>query len=336
MFTLFLEGHAADEDILRQALPAKVFDAFATVGLLVRNRKQEWRTPGLLLMATHGLYLAVSIPPGYPTARDRGQQVYLGDDSLRLIPMIPPKLENRRVLDVCAGSGIHALLCAMRGAPKVVALEINPQAVNVARFNVALNGFADRIEVRQSDVYSALGSEEVFDLVVSSPPSLAVPGSLNFPGTNDGGATGFQVLERVITGLGGRLAPDGKAMLYCLATGDQHTIHFNAERLPLLLEQEGLFARAYAQNKLSITDYRSVIDTMAKHAVPRLTPSDRAALLNDWQADFEARNAGLTHCYEQILGIGKTDGFVGLRHLPSYSPVLTDVLFGGMQVAANT
>ena len=53
------------------------------------------------------------------------------------------------VLDFGAGSGILAIAAAGRGA-HVQAVEIDPDAIECARYNVALNAVASRVEVRTS------------------------------------------------------------------------------------------------------------------------------------------------------------------------------------------
>jgi release factor glutamine methyltransferase len=75
--------------------------------------------------------------------------------------------ESDRVLDMGTGSGVNAVLAASR-AVDVVAVDINPHAVEAARQNAERNGVADRIEVRHSDVFSDVDGE--FDLIVFDPP----------------------------------------------------------------------------------------------------------------------------------------------------------------------
>ena len=75
--------------------------------------------------------------------------------------------ENDRVLDMGTGSGVNAILAAGT-ARRVLAVDINPVAVAAARANAEANGVADRVEARQSDVFSAVEGE--FDLIVFDPP----------------------------------------------------------------------------------------------------------------------------------------------------------------------
>lgn len=50
------------------------------------------------------------------------------------------ELEGRRVLDVGTGSGLAAIAAVKAGARPVIAIDIDPEAVVVARINAAANG----------------------------------------------------------------------------------------------------------------------------------------------------------------------------------------------------
>ena len=73
------------------------------------------------------------------------------------------------VLDVGTGSGLIAIIAAAKGAKSVLAVDINPAAVACAKDNAARNGFAHTIEVRQSDVFDAIGNEQ-FDVITANLP----------------------------------------------------------------------------------------------------------------------------------------------------------------------
>lgn len=72
-----------------------------------------------------------------------------------------------RVLDMGTGSGIVAILAAARSLD-VVAVDVNPKAVEAARANAVLNHVADRITFAVSDVFEAV--EGSFDLIIFDPP----------------------------------------------------------------------------------------------------------------------------------------------------------------------
>jgi release factor glutamine methyltransferase len=75
--------------------------------------------------------------------------------------------EGDRVLDMGTGSGVNAILAASRSTD-VLAVDINPRAVEAARHNARRNGVSDRIEVRHSDVFSNV--DGVFDVILFDPP----------------------------------------------------------------------------------------------------------------------------------------------------------------------
>lgn len=80
---------------------------------------------------------------------------------------------GRSAVEVGTGSGILALSAARAGAAKVVALDINPAAVEAANGNAQRNGLGDNVEARLSDLFSAVGPDERFDVIISSPPSFS-------------------------------------------------------------------------------------------------------------------------------------------------------------------
>jgi len=64
-----------------------------------------------------------------------------------------------RVFDIGTGSGILSIAAAKLGAGAVLAVDLDPVAVGVARQNVAYNGVADRVEVREGDLLSGIAGQ---------------------------------------------------------------------------------------------------------------------------------------------------------------------------------
>ncbi len=86
------------------------------------------------------------------------------------------------VLDVGTGSGILAIAAAKLGAAHVLALDIDPTAVQVARSNVARNDVAQRVEVHAGTVenlWARIGTMQLIvinilaDTVMALAPRLA-------------------------------------------------------------------------------------------------------------------------------------------------------------------
>jgi release factor glutamine methyltransferase len=106
-------------------------------------------------------YLGISlvVPPGVMPIT--GMSHLLGE------AVLGEARDGDRVLDMGTGSGVNAILAATKGA-QVLAVDINPAALEAARANVDRNAVGDRVEVRHSDVFSEV--EGVFDLIVFDPP----------------------------------------------------------------------------------------------------------------------------------------------------------------------
>lgn len=84
-------------------------------------------------------------------------------------PWVEPK-QLQRVLDLCTGSGCIAIATALAlPQAKVDATDISPDALDVARRNVADYGLAQRVEVIESNLFDALPGRR-YDLIVSNPP----------------------------------------------------------------------------------------------------------------------------------------------------------------------
>ena len=85
----------------------------------------------------------------------------------------------RNILDIGTGTGLISLMMAQRCNARIRAVDIDADAVEQARGNVAASPWQDRIEVELQDICH-FTSETLFDVIVSNPPyftdSLKCPG----------------------------------------------------------------------------------------------------------------------------------------------------------------
>ncbi|WP_211349156.1 methyltransferase [Micromonospora pisi] len=123
--------------------------------------------------------------------------------------------DTDRVLDMGTGSGVNAILAASRST-RVVAVDINPYAVEAATRNAERNGVADRIEVRHSDVFSAV--DGVFDLIVFDPPFrwFAPRDELEAASTDEN----YRAMTTFFRAAGRHLAPGGRMLVFFGSSGD--------------------------------------------------------------------------------------------------------------------
>jgi ribosomal protein L3 glutamine methyltransferase len=88
-------------------------------------------------------------------------------------PWISDVSKVKRILDVCTGSGCLAILLAEHFPQAIVeAVDIDPQALEVAKINVERFGLQDRVILHEGDLFAPLkkGKEHRFDLIISNPP----------------------------------------------------------------------------------------------------------------------------------------------------------------------
>lgn len=130
------------------------------------------------------------------------------EDSFLLAENITPK-KGDYVLDVGTGTGILALVAAGK-ASKVLGVDINPEAVELARNNAKLNGLPN-VESRLSDLFTNVGDR--FDLIVFNPPYLPVKEDGLLELSWSGGERGVEVVERFLGEVKDYLKPRGRILM---------------------------------------------------------------------------------------------------------------------------
>jgi release factor glutamine methyltransferase len=129
----------------------------------------------------------------------------------------PDRASPCRILDLCTGSGVIAVSLAREyPAAQLVATELSPAAAALARRNAARNAVADRVEVREGDLFAPVAGER-FDLIAANPPYIA---SSVIPTLSaevrrepvialDGGRDGLAFYDRICGAARDHLAPGG-------------------------------------------------------------------------------------------------------------------------------
>jgi len=136
------------------------------------------------------------------------------------------------VLDLGTGSGAIALgLATLYPAAAVTAVDVSPEALDLARENAAALGLAGRVRFLCSDWYTALKPDDRFDLIVANPPYLSEAETASAPRevrehepvvALTSGADGTTALARIMAGAPPFLADGG---LLALETGiAQHPV----------------------------------------------------------------------------------------------------------------
>ncbi|MCX5834363.1 MAG: 50S ribosomal protein L11 methyltransferase [Deltaproteobacteria bacterium] len=121
--------------------------------------------------------------------------------------------KGETVLELGCGSGILSIAAAKLGARRVVATDVNPEALSATFRNAQANGAGDLVEVRPGSWYEALEGGEPFDVIIATPPQT--PGPTPF-GPRYGGADGTKHLLDILEGAPGFLEP-ARGRLWMLA-----------------------------------------------------------------------------------------------------------------------
>ena len=127
-----------------------------------------------------------------------------------------------RIADVCTGSGILAVcLARYLSESKIVATDISPAALAIARENAERHGVAERIKFVESDLLSA-APQGLFHAVVSNPPYVTTAEMAELPPdvrdyepriALEAGPQGTEVIERLIPQAAERLDAGGALLI---------------------------------------------------------------------------------------------------------------------------
>ncbi len=161
-------------------------------------------------------------------------------------------------LDLCAGTGIAALVAAQNGARQAWAFDITARSTHFAEFNRRLNAIPNVIAL-EGDLYEPAG-DQTFDRIVAHPPYLPVyrPHFV----FDSGGQDGEQVVRRVVEGLPQYLREGGR--FYALTMGSDREKPFEQRLREWLGDAAPDFDIAFvARRTLSPRDYAA--DAVINH-----------------------------------------------------------------------
>ena len=200
----------------------------------------DLRPPALHTRIVAGLYIMSDyLDEGAPADSVMGA----GETTAVLWQAARPSRRLGAALDLGCGAGTLALLLAAH-AERVVGADINPRAIEIGRFNAALNGIGN-VEFRCGDLYEPVQGER-FDLIVSQPPY--------YPGGEKtflhGGPRGDEIARRVVGGVAGLLCRDGRALIlsswpedsWPLLVAGHHVIALTADRCEVPGAEPGIVA----------------------------------------------------------------------------------------------
>ena len=122
-----------------------------------------------------------------------------------------------RILDLCCGGGCIGLAAAYYfPEAEVDLLDIDPDALSLARENAAYLGLQDRVAIEQSDLFDAL-ADQSYDVIISNPPYVDAADLASMPAEYHheperalgSGADGLDLTRRILRSAGAFLRNSG-------------------------------------------------------------------------------------------------------------------------------
>ncbi len=164
----FWIGSAQDAQQIAGLIPDDFLALLLESGLLAAEAGML--APRAMLLHFDGFLVASD----HPTAIENKQaeMVLWPNPTSKFLSRFAVSRHSRATLDLGTGSGILSLM-ASRFSDAVVATDLNPRAVECARFNARLNGI-DNIEVFGGDCFAPVAGR-CFDLILSNPPFFITP-----------------------------------------------------------------------------------------------------------------------------------------------------------------
>jgi SAM-dependent methyltransferase len=311
-------------------------EATQIAGILPQGLQRDLTALGLLEYADGRLrtarYTLISLLDHYFFVNRPGQHsrqidlhVYLGNDSYYLLYGLPSR-GGGRALDVGCGSGILGIFAA-RNHGRVVGTEISPEAVEVARVNVVLNGLEGKVEILAGDVYGPLAPES-FDLIVSNPPYVALPGDLAFPTYGMGGEDGLAVFLEILKGFPERSTPEGLGVFFVESPGGGEGPVLLPEMNRFLADHKGLRCTVFVTERLFLSYSYATSVAISMHCYTDGALGSVEDLAKAMRTFY--RDRGYRYMYRNLIYLEKVPGTASQlsthRFYNRWSPDKTPVL----------
>ncbi|MEX0426347.1 methyltransferase [Nocardioides sp. DS6] len=184
-------------------------------------------------------------------------------------------------LDLGTGCGVQALHLATH-TDRVVATDVNPRALWITRFNAALNGVDDKVDVREGSFFEPVRDER-FDLIATNPPFVISPATGERLVYRDSGLPGDRVVEDIVRAAPALLTEGGWCQILAnwIISADQPW----DDRLESWLADDGLGTDAFVVQR-EVLDPAAYVELWLKDSGHHGAP-DYLLRYDTWLSWFE-------------------------------------------------
>ena len=126
-----------------------------------------------------------------------------------------PVRRNEELLEIGCGTGVISVVSILKGAARVVATDVNRDAVKNAEENVRLHSMENLISVREGDLYACLSDDEEFDTIFWALPVAHIQKPIETLTMLERAIfdPDYEALERFIKGSRSFLKADGRVIV---------------------------------------------------------------------------------------------------------------------------
>lgn len=207
LIRLFLIGSTLDKNHVEKAARPMSLQEWAEAGLIeVRGQSASGR---LEILPYEGIRVAFDQPRGIKTGLAEDYVMGIGSSTLTL-GNLTVRRPSSASLDLGTGCGFLAFLAASH-SQQVTAIDRNPRAVRLARFNAELNGLSN-VECLEGDLFEPVAGRK-FDLVVSNPPFVISPETRYI--YRDSGMKGDEITRKIVRRVPEFLTESGFCQILC-------------------------------------------------------------------------------------------------------------------------
>ena len=207
LIRLFLIGSELDTADVEKTVRPMGLQEWVEAGLIEING--ESAAGRLEILPFQGMRVAFDQPKRIQSGLAEDYVMGIGSSTLTLANLTVRR-QVSAALDLGTGCGYLAFLAAPH-CDVVTAVDRNPRAVRLARFNAALNGLSN-VECIEGDLFEPLAGRK-FDLVVSNPPFVISPETRYI--YRDSGMKGDEITRTIVERVPEFLAEGGFCQILC-------------------------------------------------------------------------------------------------------------------------
>ena len=274
LIRLFLMEMPVEKGVLARVIKPVTLQSLEQAGLVRRGPEEV--VAAVKLLPFENLVLAFDLTSIMQTPLRENYVMGIGSSTITL-SNLTIRRKSRCTLDLGTGCGVHAFLASPHSR-HVVAVDLNPRAVQLAGFNARLNAL-NNVECLEGDFFMPVQGRK-FDLVISNPPFVISPETRFI--YRDGGMEADSVTRRIVQQVPEFLNEGGFCQILCnWAELDGHDWK---TRLKTWFENTGCDAWVIRSESLSAATYAS---TWIRHTELFDPKSKFAERFNKWMAYYD-------------------------------------------------